>query len=872
MAQHLRGGARYPARSPEPPKYPGRLPELHKSPTTYRQSLALAGLHLAVLWSFAFAQPLLDLLGDTPEFFVARGNTRGDIVLLALVLVLVPPLALTALEAVVGLVSMPLRHGLHLCLVGLLAAAFALQLIKDVSVRSAVLLAAALAIGALVALAYERTAAGSAVLTVLGPAPLVFLFVFLVLSPVSKLVLPGEETAAAGVDVPGKAPVVVILLDEFAGFALHGRDGRIDAKRYPSFARLGRDATWYRNATTVADYTDRAVPALLTGERPDKGALPIAADHPENLFTLLGGSYSLDVTEPMTDICPKRLCPEEDEAREGMGRRLRDLTSDLSLVSVHLLLPDPLRNELPPVDRSFGDFRVDNDPNAANVDTRKATDVAARGLGALAAVIDRMEIYRAFERRLGKAPSEGSLAFFHIQMPHSPYHFLPSGQRYPQTIDGLPGLTSANQPAGGGWEGNAQLARQALERYLLQVGATDRLLGRLLDRMQASELYDRSLLVVLADHGASFQPGHPHRAANAENLPAIAGIPLLIKSPGQRRGQVDDANVQITDVLPTIADRLGVELPWPTDGRPANRARPGGSIALQPQHGDADLTMTFADYVRRRDELVRSMLDDFGDTPADLYGSGEDADLIGKGVDELAAGTRPGASFELDGGGLLGDVDPAGPLVPSFITGELSGVPAASRLAVAVDGRVAAEAVRWRDGATERFSAVVSPTAFARGANSVDLIAVTGGGDRRQLTRLPGAALGYRLAQRGGRDVIVTDSGRPIPVARSGTGGALDRLEVGQAEVKIEGWAGDVERARPADRVLAFAGERFLAAGRPSLPRTDVAEKVGPRLARAGFRLTGWTGGARPGSPSAPVRVFALVGGRALPVPQARTP
>ena len=72
---------------------------------------------------------------------------------------------------------------------------------------------------------------------------------------------------------------------------LNGPDGHIDAARYPNFARLARDATWYRNATTVADYTERAVPALLTGDRPTTAALPIASDHPESLFTLLGGNY-----------------------------------------------------------------------------------------------------------------------------------------------------------------------------------------------------------------------------------------------------------------------------------------------------------------------------------------------------------------------------------------------------------------------------------------------------------------------------------------------------------------------------------------------------------------------------------------------------
>ena len=56
-----------------------------------RRELWLGGAHLAVLWALGFAQPLFEILSASPEFFVARGNTRGDIVALALGLVVVPP-------------------------------------------------------------------------------------------------------------------------------------------------------------------------------------------------------------------------------------------------------------------------------------------------------------------------------------------------------------------------------------------------------------------------------------------------------------------------------------------------------------------------------------------------------------------------------------------------------------------------------------------------------------------------------------------------------------------------------------------------------------------------------------------------------------
>jgi len=39
----------------------------------------------------AVAQPLLDVLDNSPDFFVARGNTRADILILAFGLVLGPP-------------------------------------------------------------------------------------------------------------------------------------------------------------------------------------------------------------------------------------------------------------------------------------------------------------------------------------------------------------------------------------------------------------------------------------------------------------------------------------------------------------------------------------------------------------------------------------------------------------------------------------------------------------------------------------------------------------------------------------------------------------------------------------------------------------
>jgi hypothetical protein len=803
-------------------------------------------------------QPLLDVLGDAPEFFVARQNTAGDIVLLALAVTLVPPAVLTVVEAVVRGVSRPAGRLLHLGLVAVLAAALTLQVLDDVlGGSSAVLVPAAVALGAGAAVAYARTRAAPTLLTVLAPAPVIFLVVFLAVSPVSKLVFPASAAEASGTTIPGRTPVVVILLDELSGVAVMGPDRRIDGARLPGFARLARDATWYRNATGVADFTDRAVPPILTGERTEPGSVPTSADHPESLFTLLGGSYDFDVTEPVTDICPPRLCPREAAARPAARQRLRELAADIPIVSAHLLLPGDLERDLPPIDRSFGDFG----------DAAETADPGARGRSAAAflSMLVRKEQFEDFIGRLGRPPKRRTLSFLHVQLPHHPYYFLPTGQRYPEGRDRVPGLEAKGPPAGT-WTRDRDLVRQSHLRYLLQVGFADRLVGRALDRLRAAGRYDDSLVVVMADHGVSFAPGTPLRAATSENLAAIASVPLLVKMPHQRRARIDDRNVRTIDVLPTIAAGLRTRLPWRTEGVRAGTAA-ARTVAVQALSGP-QRSMPFADYVRRRDALVARMAATFRLGSRDgLLRSGPDADLLGEPLAALGAAPAAGGRVELDDPGLLASVDPVGDFVPSLVGGGVTGVRDGDRLAVAVQGRIAAVAVPYREGGGLRFAAIVPPAAFVRGPNRVEVVRIAGRAPGRTFTLLRGGSATFRLARRGGGEVLVDEAGRRFPIG-PGVEGSVDGTTLIDGKVEIKGWAGDTQRGRPAAQVVAFAGDRLLAAGRPS----EEARGPGAALGRASFTLSGWEATLRGVPRDEPLRVLAVEGGRASPLPGVRRP
>ena len=91
------------------------------------------------------------------------------------------------------------------------------------------------------------------------------------------------------VQIPDPPPIVFIILDEFPTTSLLNEHHQIDAVRYPNFAALARNATWFRNTTTVSSATAQAVPAILTGKYPDTGQrLPHAADHPHNSVYAVG--------------------------------------------------------------------------------------------------------------------------------------------------------------------------------------------------------------------------------------------------------------------------------------------------------------------------------------------------------------------------------------------------------------------------------------------------------------------------------------------------------------------------------------------------------------------------------------------------------
>jgi tetratricopeptide (TPR) repeat protein len=110
-------------------------------------------------------------------------------------------------------------------------------------------------------------------------------------------------------------------------------------------------------------------------------------------------------------------------------------------------------------------------------------------------------------------------------------------------------------------------SRYAALPYDGEIAAADAILGRFLESLKQSGIYDRALIVVLSDHGEGLGD-HGEGEHGVFLYREAIHVPLLVKLPGsERAGTTVDANVQLIDVYPTIAGVAGAKVPAEEQGR-----------------------------------------------------------------------------------------------------------------------------------------------------------------------------------------------------------------------------------------------------------------------------------------------------------------
>jgi hypothetical protein len=331
---------------------------------------------------------------------------------------------------------------------------------------------------------------------------------------------------------------------------------------------------------------------------------------------------------------------------------------------------------------------------------------------------------------------EPTFYFHHALLPHEPWLYLPSGQQNrPAGEDPIPGI---NRPGGFHLPG---LTDHNHLRYLLQVGHVDHELGLIMRRMRRTGIFNDALLIVVADHGYSFDLNVPgRRQVRDDNIEEIAPVPYFVKTPGQTEGAVDDSLVRTLDVVPTITDVLGTEVYWRHQGYSAfsdvTRARERVEV---PRRDFSRVVSISRDDLEPARERVRKRRADkfgtgaesqqaFGDPWASAYRIGPHPELLDRRVRRGRVPRSSRIRAQIANADLLEDVDPEEPLLPTRVAGRVEGgrIGELRDLALAVNGRIAAvgRSFRLRGRKPEFFSLVVPNSALRLGANEVALFEV----------------------------------------------------------------------------------------------------------------------------------------------------
>ncbi len=213
-------------------------------------------------------------------------------------------------------------------------------------------------------------------------------------------------------------------------------------------------------------------------------------------------------------------------------------------------------------------------------------------------------VNRAVFDWLGEEPREPFFLYIHTMEPHGPYmptaaakELLAPGVEQPvmpeharDAMVGIGLLEEDDRPVFGSvpWiqaldhrilTADPQATQSLIALYDAEIRVNDRAFGELLDRLRALELYQRSLIVFVSDHGEEFldHDGWSHGKTLYQEQ---VGVPLIVKFPGAgapRGVRIEGLATQL-DLVPTVTDLLDLDRPPDASGRSLLRVTSNDSI------------------------------------------------------------------------------------------------------------------------------------------------------------------------------------------------------------------------------------------------------------------------------------------------------
>ena len=653
------------------------------------------------LSTLAIAQPILDLYGKNPTVFSAAKLSSLEVALFLFIVVLVPAGLATGLDRLTRFLGPKVNEATRLWVIAgfsfLVGIAVARWLHVDGNVG-------AFGLGFLFAvvlpIAYDKKKAireWSRWLSVLAVA--VTASAVLQLQPI---LLQSNGPASDAVIAKKDITVLQIVFDEFPLYALLGEDGTINEDRFPGFAALAKESTWYRNNIAESNFTHQAVPAILASAVPKQSGGPFLAQYPKNIFTLFAGKTTVSGIEPVTSLCPKNVCKTSESKNTAFETgRFRRFLRDATYVYGQRVLPPVLRSHIPSIEGTWGGFGAVANKFKEQFDVGALSQVDAIDSGVKALTQDK----------------NPRVQVVHALVPHAPWRITPDNRVAPLSSS----ITTSNPDS-------EEVVRDTYQTFLYQVAAADNAISSAMKDLKDAGRWDNTMVVVTADHGISFIPTLPQRHTDfteADAVNDIYRIPTFIKYPGQRAGSVSDCAMTNLDLLPTIIETTGTKTSWSFGGKSVATSCPSGRTRqIVSATGESAVLSDGFEKAQERAAHYANVVSNVGPI-RNVAAVGSSASLIGQPITATEQNSAV-ATWTVNQKKMFSNVEmERGARVPSLVTGLVrvkGSLEYGSEGIIAVDG-IAAGVIGELSGARGLvpYTALLDYTLFTQGNHAIEL-------------------------------------------------------------------------------------------------------------------------------------------------------
>lgn len=345
-------------------------------------------------------------------------------------------------------------------------------------------------------------------------------------------------------------PVVHIIFDELSGILLRSREKTIDATLFPHLASLAETSTWYPNYTTFISSTTPNIISMMSGVSP-VGRKKFTKSTLSTIPTIHAG---------LSAYVPIKIW----ETRNALDHeKTIEIARHISWkFYTHIVL-------LAYCSGVFSSSWVD----VPDLQLLAAMPTPWSAKSQKAFKESYLSYVDSFLTSLKLR--EANIYLFYSILPHHPYFLNPDGSLivvHP-VKDGVPARAKKffhpNDAIGRG-----ETSYNIYRSYINQSRFIDSIVGRVINLMKDIGLFERSLIIVMSDHGTGYNDTAPGRLPNkrfhgeqkmqAQMMNLVP--PLIIKYPKQKEKNVSTIYARPYDIAATIADVLGVKSSWDMDG------------------------------------------------------------------------------------------------------------------------------------------------------------------------------------------------------------------------------------------------------------------------------------------------------------------